>query len=70
VPGRALVRGLYEQLDMPPEYRGVIPSNAETTLTAYAFLVRYRCERYGKGCRAPSTAPHQLSNTSAVGGAS
>jgi hypothetical protein len=56
VPGRSLARGLYERLDMEPEYRGLIASNAETTLTGYAFLVLYRCERYGVGCRVPVRA--------------
>lgn len=37
-------------LAMPREYTGFIASNAETTLAAYAFLVRYRCRRYGRGC--------------------
>jgi hypothetical protein len=37
-------------LDMPREYEGFIASNAETTLAAYAFLVRYRCLRYAVGC--------------------
>lgn len=37
-------------LAMPQEYTGFIASNAETTLAAYAFLVRYRCRRYGAGC--------------------
>jgi putative flippase GtrA len=42
-------------LDAPQEYRGVSPSNAETTLDAYAFLTLYRCARFGVGCqRAPS----------------
>lgn len=70
VPGRSLARGLYQRLDMPPEYRGLIASNAETTLTAYAFLVRYRCERYGVGCRAPVRARQQLADTNQDGGTS
>jgi hypothetical protein len=70
VPGRSLARGLYERLDMPPEYRGVIASNAETTLTAYAFLVLYRCERYGVGCRAPEHTRPQLEKSRRNGGTS
>ena len=65
VPARSLARGLYERLDMQPEYRGLIASNAETTLTAYAFLVLYRCERYGVGCH-----PGALADTTQDGGAS
>jgi hypothetical protein len=37
---------------MPAEYTGLVVSNAETTLTAYAFLAGYRCARYGVGCAA------------------
>ena len=40
-----------DHLDMPAEYRGLVPSNSETTLTAYAFLVHYRCARYRVGCQ-------------------
>ena len=53
---RLLVGVLYSNLDMAPEYRGVIPSNAETTLTAYAFLTLYRCQRFRVGCGKPSGA--------------
>lgn len=35
---------------MPPEYVGILPSNSETTLDGWAFLVRYRCLKYGAGC--------------------
>lgn len=35
---------------MPPEYVGILPSNSETTLDGWAFLVRYRCLKYGIGC--------------------
>jgi hypothetical protein len=52
--GGAFVAPVHAHFDMPAEYIGVIPSNAETTLTAYAFLVRYRCERFGVGCSAIS----------------
>jgi hypothetical protein len=70
VRGRSLARGLYERLDMAPEYRGVIASNAETTLTAYAFLVLYRCERYGAGCRARARVRQQPAENNQDGGAS
>jgi hypothetical protein len=52
----SLVGALYASFDMAPEYRGIIPSNAETTLTAYAFLTLYRCQRYRVGCGKPSGA--------------
>src|SRR5207247_1845118 len=42
-------------LNMPDEYRGVLVSDMETTFNAYAFLVLYRCNKYGVGC--PSGAP-------------
>jgi hypothetical protein len=42
-------------LDIRPEYVGEIATNAETTLAAYAFLVRYRCARFGAGCEGLST---------------
>ena len=70
VPGRSLVRGVYEQLDMAPEYRGLIASIAERSLTAYAFLVLYRCQRYGAGCRARTPATQQLAKNSQDGGTS
>jgi putative flippase GtrA/transposase-like protein len=47
---QSLIGLLYKNFDMPAEYGGIIPSNAESTLTAYAFLVLYRCERYRVGC--------------------
>jgi hypothetical protein len=40
------------ELAMPQEYVGLVASNAESSMAAYAFLVRYRCRRYGVGCRA------------------
>jgi hypothetical protein len=48
--GEFLREELLEPLNMPPEFTGVIPSNAETTIAAVAFLARYRCQRYGVGC--------------------
>jgi hypothetical protein len=41
---------LSDSFNMPPEYRGAIASNSETSLTAYAFLSLYRCVRFGAGC--------------------
>lgn len=35
---------------MPPEYVGILPSNSETTLDGWAFLVRYRCLKYHADC--------------------
>lgn len=54
VVGWSLVRRLHLDVNTTTEYPGVIPSNAETTLTAYAFLVHYRCHRYGVGCGSSS----------------
>ena len=47
---RLLREQLVEPFDMPAEFTGIIPSNAESTMAAYAFLARYRCQRYGEGC--------------------
>ena len=41
---------LLKPLDMPAEFTGIVSSNTESTLAAYAFLARYRCQRYGQGC--------------------
>ncbi|MGB0100355.1 MAG: hypothetical protein WBP61_08745 [Nocardioides sp.] len=41
---------LADLLDIRPEYTGEITTNAETTLVAYAFLVHYRCARFGTDC--------------------
>jgi hypothetical protein len=55
----SMLRGNFDQslttrvtadLSMPPEYTGIIASNTETTITAYAFLASYRCARYRIGC--------------------
>ncbi len=35
---------------MPPEYRGVVASNSETSLDALGFLMMYRCQKYHQGC--------------------
>jgi len=45
-----LRRRLLNPLDMPAEFTGIIPSNTESTMAVYAFLARYRCQRYGQGC--------------------
>jgi hypothetical protein len=44
----ATLRPLHEKdgASMPPEYTGIMASNSETTITAYAFLAAYRCLRY------------------------
>lgn len=47
---RRQMSSLAAALDIRPEYAGEIATNAETTLATYAFLVRYRCARYGTGC--------------------
>lgn len=35
---------------MPPEYKGVLPSNSESTFDGWVFLTRYRCATYGVQC--------------------
>ena len=40
-----------DRLGMPAEYHGLVPTDSETTFDGYAFLVLYRCARYGFGCR-------------------
>jgi hypothetical protein len=47
-------------LAMPKEYDGFVPSNAETSMAAYAFLVRYRCRRFGIGCTAQFGRPVEV----------
>jgi hypothetical protein len=50
-PITRLVRSqLLNPLEMPTEWSGIISSSAEATLAAFAFLLRYRCLRYGVGC--------------------
>jgi hypothetical protein len=41
---------LFGRLSMPPEYIGIQASNTETSMDAWAFLVRYRCAVYGVSC--------------------
>ena len=45
---------LASALDIRTEYVGDVSTNAETTLVVYAFLLRYRCARFGAGCEAGS----------------
>lgn len=54
--GGALMLGI-GNLSMPAEYVGVQPSNSETSFDAWAFLVQYRCLRYGVGCQALKQLP-------------
>jgi hypothetical protein len=44
-------KALSSTLSMPPEYEGVIVSDAETTFDGWAFLTIYRCARFGVGCQ-------------------
>jgi hypothetical protein len=53
----SLADNVSRALNMRPEYAGLVVSNTETTLTAYAFLVDYRCKRYGVGCPTSSSGP-------------
>jgi hypothetical protein len=50
-------RQLDARLNMPAEYAGVVVTNMETTLDGYAFLVLYRCKKYGAGCPAGGAKP-------------
>jgi hypothetical protein len=54
-------RQIDSALNMPAEYQGVVVSNMETTMDAYAFLKLYRCQKYAVGCAAglpkPTTPP-------------
>jgi hypothetical protein len=43
-----------DMLSMPPEYAGSIVSDSETTFDGYAFLLAYRCARFGVGCHGPA----------------
>ncbi len=49
-----------QDLAMPKEYDGFVASNAETSMAAYAFLVRYRCRRFGAGCTGQFARPVQV----------
>lgn len=42
-----LLRGAHST---PLEYRGLVPSNSETSLDALGFLMMYRCQKYHIGC--------------------
>lgn len=48
---------LNDVLNMPNEYHGVLVSDMETSLNAYAFLVLYRCKKYGVGCASGAPKP-------------
>jgi hypothetical protein len=39
-----------ERLSMPPEFGGLIASDSETTFDGFAFLITYRCAKFGVGC--------------------
>jgi hypothetical protein len=45
-----VVQGTVDRLGMPPEYLGLVAADSETTFDAWAFLVLYRCVKYGAGC--------------------
>ena len=58
VPTRSTpITELMERLNAPEEYLGLIATNAETTLSVWAFLIRYRCLRYNVGCRGVAAGP-------------
>ena len=50
---RAQIDLVASRLDIRREYLGELATNAETTLVVHAFLVRYRCARFGVGCAGP-----------------
>jgi hypothetical protein len=58
-------RLLDRALNMPDEYGGVLVSNMETTHDAYAFLVLYRCKKYGVAC-GPAADKASLTSASSV----
>lgn len=45
-----LVELIGQRFSMPSEFSGVSIANSETTFDAWAFLVNYRCLRFGVGC--------------------
>jgi len=45
-----VVQAAVDRLGMPLEYLGLVASDSETSFDAYAFLVLYRCVKYGAGC--------------------
>jgi hypothetical protein len=47
---KSLTAKVTAALSMPPEYTGIVASNSETSITAYAVLAAYRCLRYHVGC--------------------
>lgn len=52
IPTTGITQTATDMLSMPPEYAGIAVSNSETTLDGYAFLIDYRCARFGVGCKA------------------
>jgi hypothetical protein len=52
-----VIQAVVDRFNMPPEYLGPKPTDSETTFDAYAFLVVYRCARYGVGCQAWGAVP-------------
>jgi hypothetical protein len=52
VPTSGLAESANDMLSMPREYAGAVASDSETTFDGYAFLVTYRCARFGVGCAA------------------
>jgi len=52
-----VIQAVVDRFNMPPEYLGPKPTDSETAFDAYAFLVVYRCARYGVGCQAWGAVP-------------
>jgi hypothetical protein len=50
VPTGGVVQEATDHLSMPPEYAGQVPSDTETTLDGWAFLVTYRCLAMHRSC--------------------
>jgi len=53
-PPEGITQHAKERLSMPPEFGGLIASDSETSFDGFAFLITYRCAKYGVGC---SSAP-------------
>jgi hypothetical protein len=58
---------LDDVLNVPDGYQRVLVSNTETTDEAYAFLILYRCKKYGVGCATEASKP-PISGLTAVAG--
>jgi hypothetical protein len=52
-----ITQAVVDRFNMPPEYLGLKPTDSETSFDAYAFLVQYRCARYGAGCQLTGVRP-------------